>query len=172
VAEDGGSVPPSREPAGGSRPGTGRGRRPGALDGQRPPPAAAEHGDADQRVEHQHPQLRKLNTWTWAAVGSGTRPSSIISHCTGVAVSSSVSQTAMPLDASHSPCSSATSTYQPSTAPVSRSRPLLAAAANSAPPTIAVHDPYPTGVSTPRRISVWTRLSSDSPCMVNIALNA
>jgi hypothetical protein len=62
--------------------------------------------------------------------------------------------------------------YQPTTAPSTWSRPLAAAARNSTPPRMAVHTPCPTGVSTPRRISVSTRPRSDSPSTVNSALKA
>ena len=118
------------------------------------------------------PQLRKLNTWTCSPVGCGIRPSWISIHWTGVAVSSSVSHTAMPLDASHSPCSSETTRYQPTTVPVIRNLPRPAAARNSTPPRVAVHSPWPTGVRTPRRTWVSTTFSSDRPFMVNSALNA
>jgi Cytochrome bd terminal oxidase subunit I len=42
------------------------------------------------------PQLRKLKKWTCASVGRGKRPCWISRHWTGVAVSSSLSQTAIP----------------------------------------------------------------------------
>ena len=107
------------------------------------------------------PQLIMVNVWTWAWVGCGTRPMRISSHCTWLAVSSRVSHTATGREASHSVCSNATTTYQPTSAPDSRCRPVRAAVRNSTPPRIAVHSPCPTGVNKPRRTSVSTSLDAD-----------
>ncbi len=68
-------------------------------------------------------KLRTVNRCTCAWDQAGTRPNSISSHCTGVAVRCSVSHTAIPREASHSACSSATTAYHPRTAAVSRGRP-------------------------------------------------
>jgi hypothetical protein len=74
------------------------------------------------------------NVWTCAWVGCGTRPSWINAHCACVAVRSRVSHTAIPWEASHSVCSYATSRYQPTSATVSRGRPVRAAVRNSSGP--------------------------------------
>jgi hypothetical protein len=104
-------------------------------------PAAAQDQDTHERVQGQQPQLRMVNSCSWAEVTAGAWPSWTSSHCTGLPVTTNVSRTAITCEASHSPCSNATSPYQPTTAQLSRNRPPRAAA-NSA-PRIAVHSPCP-----------------------------
>ena len=58
------------------------------------------------------PQLRIVNRCTCAWVTAGARPAWMTGHCTGVPVSTRVSHTATPRDASHSQCSSTTAAYQ------------------------------------------------------------
>jgi hypothetical protein len=86
----------------------------------------------------------------------GAWPVPMMSHCDGVLVSSGVSQTAIPADASQNACSRAATRYQPSRAAIAPSRQGRDAAANIAPPRIAVHTPCPIGVRMPRNTSVST----------------